>query len=57
MPLKLSNNAAFASLKTHEKINASIMYKSLYMSDCILSFWAQNKIMFITFVAIEMWLK
>ena len=38
MPLKLSNNAAFASLKTHEKINASIMYKSLYMSDCILSF-------------------
>ena len=37
MPLKLSNNAAFASLKTHEKINASIMSKSLYMSNYILS--------------------
>ena len=37
MPLKLLNNAAFASLKTHEKINASIMSKSLYMSNYILS--------------------
>ena len=37
MPLKWSNNAAFASLKTHEKISASIMSKSLYMSNYILS--------------------
>ena len=55
MPLKWSNNAAFASLKTHEKINASIMSKSLYMSNYILSLWAQN--MFIACVGIELWLK